>query len=378
MTFDGLEYIASYADLRTAFGANGDAGSIHFITSGRAEGRVATFDGLEYIASYPISRMRSAPTPTRGRRISSRTERARAATPTASAPTISAQLRGSRGSLRQQCRGGHQPLHHQRPPRRPHRRSVGCVAGPGGLRVMAFGTPSPCRYSINTGGYRGPLDSCSRLRGRVSTLWGPTAPATSPICSSMKASGPHGPGFGQPGRGVSSVPISRTPCYSMIGTNDIINFSATAHATVNYIVSVVNNIHAVYRTAHVLVAGLLPTLDNDGAKIGPTNAGLANATDSLEDQGRAVSFVYTSSVTLADSSDWRGSLRFRPRSCCIPSRDPGRGAAPVGPCHRRACRAFYGEHSRRAFGSFAGLWDCGCRPNGRRRSCGIGSVRCCC
>ena len=52
VTFDGLEYIASYADLRTAFGANGDAGSIHFITNGRAEGRVTTFDGLEYIASY--------------------------------------------------------------------------------------------------------------------------------------------------------------------------------------------------------------------------------------------------------------------------------------------------------------------------------------
>ena len=52
VTFDGLEYIASYADLRTAFGANGDAGSSHFITNGRAEGRVTTFDGLEYIASY--------------------------------------------------------------------------------------------------------------------------------------------------------------------------------------------------------------------------------------------------------------------------------------------------------------------------------------
>jgi hypothetical protein len=51
-SFDGLEYVASYADLAAAFGANGDAGAVHFITSGRAEGRQATFDGLTYIASY--------------------------------------------------------------------------------------------------------------------------------------------------------------------------------------------------------------------------------------------------------------------------------------------------------------------------------------
>lgn len=52
ITFSGLEYIASYGDLMNAFGANGEAGAAHFINAGRFEGRKASFDGLEYIASY--------------------------------------------------------------------------------------------------------------------------------------------------------------------------------------------------------------------------------------------------------------------------------------------------------------------------------------
>ena len=50
--FDGLKYIASYVDLIGAFGANADAGASHYITNGLAEGRTANFDGLKYIASY--------------------------------------------------------------------------------------------------------------------------------------------------------------------------------------------------------------------------------------------------------------------------------------------------------------------------------------
>jgi Ca2+-binding RTX toxin-like protein len=51
-SFDGLEYIASYRDLVAAFGANADAGAMHYIVAGRVEGRATSFDGLEYIASY--------------------------------------------------------------------------------------------------------------------------------------------------------------------------------------------------------------------------------------------------------------------------------------------------------------------------------------
>lgn len=52
VSFDGLEYIASYPDLIAAFGANDAAGATHYIQAGAAEGRTVTFDGLEYIASY--------------------------------------------------------------------------------------------------------------------------------------------------------------------------------------------------------------------------------------------------------------------------------------------------------------------------------------
>lgn len=52
VTFDGLEYIASYADLIVGLGASENAGAAHFITSGRIEGRATSFDALNYVASY--------------------------------------------------------------------------------------------------------------------------------------------------------------------------------------------------------------------------------------------------------------------------------------------------------------------------------------
>jgi hypothetical protein len=53
VTFDGLDYIASYRDLILAFGANADAGAVHFITTGRTEGRAPDrFDAEQYLANY--------------------------------------------------------------------------------------------------------------------------------------------------------------------------------------------------------------------------------------------------------------------------------------------------------------------------------------
>jgi hypothetical protein len=52
VSFDGLDYIASYRDLIAALGPNDAAGAAHYIQAGAAEGRTVTFDGLEYIASY--------------------------------------------------------------------------------------------------------------------------------------------------------------------------------------------------------------------------------------------------------------------------------------------------------------------------------------
>ena len=54
MTFDGLQYIASYPDLIAAFGANRDAGSLHYITYGAGEGRSpGVFDAARYVNRYP-------------------------------------------------------------------------------------------------------------------------------------------------------------------------------------------------------------------------------------------------------------------------------------------------------------------------------------
>lgn len=51
--FDGLQYIASYADLAAAFGANRVAGEQHFLSNGQAEGRQADlFSETQYLKNY--------------------------------------------------------------------------------------------------------------------------------------------------------------------------------------------------------------------------------------------------------------------------------------------------------------------------------------
>jgi serralysin len=50
--FDPLAYLASYADLRNAFGTDITAATRHYITSGAAEGRTLNFDPLSYLATY--------------------------------------------------------------------------------------------------------------------------------------------------------------------------------------------------------------------------------------------------------------------------------------------------------------------------------------
>ena len=198
VTFDGLEYIASYADLRTAFGANGDAGSIHFITNGRAEGRVTTFDGLEYIASYCRSRQcASAPTPTPARRTTSPNGAARG-------PRFR-QLQ--RLSLPAQLRGlwRQRSATMSRPPPPTTSPTAASKAAPT-LRSMrgrdrwpadhgARGLRSPRRHgdSINTGGYRGPLDQTVRKsRARASTLSASSAIGNIRRPAASGRVGPHG------------------------------------------------------------------------------------------------------------------------------------------------------------------------------------------
>lgn len=50
-SFDALSYIASHRDLISAFGPNAAAGSQHYSQYGAAEGRVVTFDAANYAAS---------------------------------------------------------------------------------------------------------------------------------------------------------------------------------------------------------------------------------------------------------------------------------------------------------------------------------------
>ena len=47
-----MAYIASYADLIAAFGAEESAGFNHYLQSGYIEGRIVTFDAYQYVASY--------------------------------------------------------------------------------------------------------------------------------------------------------------------------------------------------------------------------------------------------------------------------------------------------------------------------------------
>ncbi len=49
---EALAYIASYADLMRAFGADAQAGRMHYAQDGRSEGRTISFDTMAYLASY--------------------------------------------------------------------------------------------------------------------------------------------------------------------------------------------------------------------------------------------------------------------------------------------------------------------------------------
>ncbi|MGE3294674.1 MAG: right-handed parallel beta-helix repeat-containing protein, partial [Geminicoccaceae bacterium] len=51
--FDGLQYIASYADLTAAFGADRAAGEAHYLNAGKAEGRrIDLFSETQYLKNY--------------------------------------------------------------------------------------------------------------------------------------------------------------------------------------------------------------------------------------------------------------------------------------------------------------------------------------
>jgi hypothetical protein len=52
LAFNALNYIASYSDLRAAYGTNVEEGAQHYIMFGAGENRSTTFDAWKYLASY--------------------------------------------------------------------------------------------------------------------------------------------------------------------------------------------------------------------------------------------------------------------------------------------------------------------------------------
>ena len=262
MTFDGLQYVASYTDLANAFGANAESGAAHYIASGAGEGRdTDSFSAWHYLHN-------------------------------------NADLLGAFGNNVEAATS-----HYITNGRFEGRTDAAVDAWAGGLRIMALGDSiTRGSNSLTTGGYRGPLDNLFNTAGQDVDFVG--AFSTGSI-SDPQHEGVSGRTALELAGQVTGILNADRPeaVLLMIGTNDIINASASADVTVSRIVGVVNNIHAVDPDIHVLVAGLLPTSEPEGGQVAPANAGLVRAIAGLEAQGRAVSFVDTSSVTLADLSD---------------------------------------------------------------------------
>ena len=311
VTFDGLEYVASYADLRAAFDANGDAGSSHFITNGRAEGRVTSFDGLEYIASYgDLAAVFGANSDFGATHFI-----ANGAGEGRDPDSFSAYHYLHNYADLEAAFGDNVAAatsHYITSGRFEGRTDAALAAwGDGVLRVMAMGNSiTRGSNSFSTGSYRGPLDQLFTNAGQDIDFVGRLTDGA-PNLPDPQHEGVRGRMALELAGEISSILSANRPevILLMIGTNDVIgenaidNDGASANVVASRIVTNVNNIHAIDPSIHVLVAGLLPTTEPEGVSIAATNAGLIASINALEDQGRAVSFVDTSSITLSDLSD---------------------------------------------------------------------------
>ena len=307
VTFDGLEYIASYADLRAAFGANGDAGSSHFITNGRAEGRVTTFDGLEYVASYG--------------------DLANALGANSDAGSAHYITAGAREGRDPDSFSAYHYLHnyadleaafgnnveaataHYISNGRFEGRSDAAVEDwAGGLRIMALGDSITRGFTGDPTheGYRGPLFDLFGSANQTIDFVGQFSDGDFADPNHQGVSGRTATELDGVVSGIANT-YRPEVVLLLIGTNDVLREPNAASTVPTEIVSIVNKIHSVDQDTYVLVAEL-PTLSaSTGAdvpsRLAATNAGIANAVAGLEAAGRAVSFVDTSSLTLADLTD---------------------------------------------------------------------------
>jgi lysophospholipase L1-like esterase len=302
VTFAGLAYIASYDDLIAAFGANGDAGSAHFIANGRAEGRTVGFDGLQYIASHGdlIAAFGVNEDAGSAHFINNGADEGRDRDSFSAYQYLRnhADLRAAFGANNLEAA----TRHYIEFGFEEGRNDDAAAAWAGDLRILPLGDSlTRGSGSVAAGGYRGPLDE----------LFGDAGLSIDFVGGLQEGSIPDPDHQGVSARSadeldplVNGIISSTQPeaVLLLIGTNDVRNEPNPAATLPGEIVGIVNKIHAVNPSTYVLVAEL-PALAPDEISpsvLAATNAGIANAINALEAQGRAVSLVDTGAIGQAD------------------------------------------------------------------------------
>lgn len=307
VSFDALEYIASYADLRAAFGTNEDAGAAHFIQSGRGEARFANFDGLQYIASHgdlasAFGSNRDAGT---SHFIANGAREGRDGDSFSAYHYLHnyADLQAVFGNDVEAA-----TAHYITNGRLEGRADAAVEDWAGGLRIMPLGdsitrglTGDPTRE-----GYRGPLFDLFGSANQDIDFIGQFSGGNFPDPQHQGVSGRTATELDSLASGIANQ-FRPEVVLLMIGTNDVLREPSAASTVPNEIVSIINKFHAVDPDTFVLVAELPVLSASTGAdvpaRLAATNAAIGNAVLGLESAGRAVSFVDTSSITLADLTD---------------------------------------------------------------------------
>jgi lysophospholipase L1-like esterase len=305
VTFDGLAYVASHDDLIAAFRANRDAGSAHFVTNGRAEGRTVSFDGLQYIASHPdlIAAFGADEDAGSTHYINFGADEGRDRDSFSAYQYLQnhADVRAAFGANNLEAATRHYIEHGF-----DEGRDDAAAAWAGRLRILPLGdsltrgiTGDPSEQ-----GYRGPLYELFDDGGLTIDFVGQ-------FQNGSFADPDH---HGVSGRTateldplVSGIVNAQDPevVLLLIGTNDVRNEPNPTGTLPGEIVSIVNKIHAVDPLTYVLVAKIpaLAPAEVAPSVLAATNAAIAEAVNALEAQGRAVSLVDTGAIGQADLFD---------------------------------------------------------------------------
>ena len=265
---DGLQYIASNADLIAAFGPNAAAGQQHYVDNGQAEGRVLdNFNETQYLANYADLQ---------------------AAFGTNGDLATQHYITNGFAEGRTDDGGG----------------SGGDPLWANGLEILPLGDSiTRGSGSVLTGGYRGPLDTLFNNAGLPVDFVGRLQGGPIPDPDHEGVSGRSAAELTDQVTGI--IDATRPEAVLLlIGTVDV-EFQPNAASTVpGDIVDIVNQVHAVDPSTHVLVATLpfiarpdVSAVQEDVSAVrDATNAGLVQAINQLAAQGSEVSLVDTSSI----------------------------------------------------------------------------------